>query len=213
MKLLPEAPLLDKAIVDAFGRTLWGTLHDLSVKPVEIRVDSEPSPLQRARVMTLTITVQPTWRQWAGRDVRVRDHRVTYQMSIPESDFYMMGAEEAIGEALKVMEEEFPEKVAPFLYEADPRIGTQVEVEGFIDRTTVKYPSSCLLFDPPGGIFQPLLKPPVDFPMTRDHFVRWSRCALCQAGFLPGDHVFWGGGNLLWACQSCADPDAGSLLR
>jgi hypothetical protein len=199
----------DEHLQNAMGQVLWGDLYSSTYQgPVSVSIYSQPVLFDRQRRIGIIIRVQRHFRQWAGKTVAVREKDVVTEFTINERDIYMMSVLEAIAAEFKKTLAAFPKEVAPRLYEADPRIGTVVEIgypttnEDGMAIPGEKF-SACPLFDPPGGVYLPYTKPPIEFPLADQLYKRWTRCGQCKEPFVPGDKAVWGGGYLLWACEKC----------
>ena len=205
----------DELLLRAMGIMAWGDLWktaDQGVYPIICSLSTVANPMDRARDLVFVIRVKPHQRMWGQKPVYIQDLEVVQHLSIPERDLYMMSVEDALRQALQKLLSEFPRQVAPRLYEADPRIGTVATVgEGTslltgdlaeTDKRRGRF-IACPLFDPPGGIYLPFPKPPVDFPLAQQHHNRWTRCGQCKTQFILGEEATWGGGYLLWVCRSC----------
>jgi len=190
----------DQHLLEAMSKAIWGSLHEFSAAPpYQTVVVSSPDPLRQARTICIVIRVAGHRRLWGGKPYHVRQETVEVQFSVPERDLYMMNVGEAIKHHFDVALRDFPSKVAPRLFEYDPRIGRVLIAEESQKETWCPSP----LFDPPGGVRVPFPRPPVEFPLAEQFYKRWTRCGRCKTDFTMGEEVAWGGGHLLWVCGAC----------
>jgi hypothetical protein len=180
-----------RCMLIALKDRIWGDLKDQDA--VLMHYHSIRSPIRDSIQMDLVFSVKGRARLWQGRQIWVVPKQVGLTHSLSMQELYRLNSpQELINHLMSHLAEKSIREVGPRLREADPRIGARVFV-GQVEQ--------------PAFLRCPILDPPVFlFPEIQGE-TPYTRCLLCQERFRLYQDVYWGGGTLLWVCDSCAHGD------
>ena len=176
--------LLDEAVLGpAFVRQAWGELNEAHYPWI---------------TTTVSVTRHTSRLMWeVGLSVSITDHH--HGESLVSMDLQGIRAtatsvfsdrEMALDKEGQVVWGAFEstiEKIAPRLFEHDPRIGRPPS-----------HLTTCRLFDPPWGTIRPAFYSTMQEPAE-------APCSLCGEVFEDNHPPIWGGGNVLWVHWTCWD--------